>query len=330
MRTFLCLAFWLISVSPVSAETKTLNGVVAVYAQVGTTWWNQWDHFRTNAEANPSVKLDYHIQGELGSEQQLIAGLRRNRVHVAGISQGLTTLVPEIGVMAIPFLFDSVDEAAFTLDNYLAIPFSDALAEKGLTVLRFTEASWTILYTTKHPVLIPSDLSGLTIRIAPNVIQKAFMESLGTDYALVQLGELIAGLETGLIHGGLANVVWVDNFMRDVVHHVTKWNAVYGYGAVLVATDWLQNATPTQQSAIHKAFLPTETARQQTRIDIKRILSHPAPTMQFHTLSKDQIAQWRRASQGAKNRILEAMGPTGAEFFDLVIEGKRAYAENLR
>jgi len=330
MRTSLCVALFLISVFPISAETKTLNGVVAVYAQVGTTWWNQWNHFRTNAEADPSIRLDYHIQGELGSEQQLIAGLRRNRVHVAGISQGLTTLVPEIGVMAIPFLFDSVDEAAFVLDNYLADPFSDSLADKGVTVLRFTEASWTILYTANQPVLAPKDLSGLTIRIAPNVIQKAFMESLGTDYALVQLGELIAGLETGLIHGGLANVVWVDNFMRDVVHHVTQWNAVYGYGAVLVATDWLHNATPAQQSTIRSAFLPTETARQQTRSDIKRILSDPAPTMQFHALSKDQIVQWRQASAGAKDRILEAIGPTGADFFDLIIEGKRAYTENSK
>ncbi len=210
--------------APMSANTQPLQGKVGVYSLPDSVWWDQWIEFQSNIMAQPDdCEFEWYLLGELGSEQPLITGARRNRIQIISISsQGMTSLVPEMGVMLAPHMFESAEETDFVLDNYLAEPIGALFRNLGLEIIQFTEVGWMVLYTVDKPVLEPTDLTGLTIRISPTIILQSFVESLGANYAVIELGELIPGLQTGLVNGGLTNVVFVHNALEGQVCCVTR------------------------------------------------------------------------------------------------------------
>ena len=73
------------------------------------------------------------VYGQLGSEENLVSGLRRN-IQFANLSAIIvSTLVPETALL-MPYLFDSPEEADL-YDNYLTPIFTEMLNQKGLKFL---------------------------------------------------------------------------------------------------------------------------------------------------------------------------------------------------
>ena len=92
IRTLLIFAV-ILGFAPAQAEP--LTGKVGVYSFPDSVWWEQWMGFQSRIEANPEFDLEWYLRGELGSEQQLITGARRNRIQVISVSsQGMTSLIP--------------------------------------------------------------------------------------------------------------------------------------------------------------------------------------------------------------------------------------------
>ena len=68
------------------------------------------------AQGLPEMETKMLIHGQLGSEENLVSGLRRNRVQFANLSAIIvSTLVSEAALLYAPYLFDSAEEADFVL-----------------------------------------------------------------------------------------------------------------------------------------------------------------------------------------------------------------------
>ena len=285
--------------------------------------------FKSNIESKPDdFNFEWYMLGELGSEQQLITGARRNRIQIVSISsQGMTSLVPEMGVMLAPNMFETAEEADFVLDNYLTKPISNLFRDLGLEVVQFTEVGWMVLYTVDKPVLEPRDLRRLTIRISPTIILQSFVESLGVDYAVIELGELIPGLQTGLVNGGLTNVVFVHNALDGQICCVTRLRNMLEIGVNLANTRWLSGATPQQQEFIRNAYTDLPRMRRSVRSYVEDVVAQ-AETKghQYFDLNPEQRERWKKASGSALQRILDDTGTEGARLYQLILEGKAAYA----
>lgn len=284
--------------------------------------------FQSNIEANPDFDMEWYLRGELGSEQQLITGARRNRIQVISISsQGMTSLVPEMGVMLAPYIFDSIEEADFVLDNYLSKPISKMFAELGLEAIQFTDVGWGVLYTVEKPVLEPTDLAGMTIRISPSIILQSFVESVGSDYAALELGELIPGLQTGLIQGGLTNIVFVHNALDGQVCCVTRLKAMYEMGVNFANKRWFDSATEDQKASLIDAYVDLKTMRKNVRSYVEDVVAEgEAKGITYLDLTPEQRGRWKSASESGLQRILDDTGSEGAHLYDLLLEGKAAFA----
>ena len=285
--------------------------------------------FQSNIESKPEdFNFEWYMLGELGSEQQLITGARRNRIQIISISsQGMTSLVPEMGVMLAPNIFETAEEADFVLDNYLTDPIRNLFRDLGLEVIQFTEVGWMVLYTVDKPVLEPIDLRGLTIRISPTIILQSFVVSLRVDYAVIELGELIPGLQTGLVNGGLTNVVFVHNALDGQICCVTRLKNMLEIGVNLANTRWLSGATPQQQEHIRNAYTDLPRMRRSVRSYVEDVVSQgDTKGHQYFDLNSEQRERWKKASSGALQRILDDTGTEGARLYQLILEGKAAYA----
>lgn len=319
------LVWW---AGPSAALAQPLEGKVGVYSFPDSEWWEQWMRFQANIKADPQFDFEWYLNGELGSEQQLITGARRNRIQIISISsQGMTSLVPEIGVLMSPYIFDSLDEADFVLDNYLTGPISDLFRAQGLEPLVFNEVGWQVLYSVNEPVIVPADLSGKTIRISPSIILQSFVESIGADYAALELGDLIPGLQTGVVNGGLTNVVFVHNALDGQVCCVTRLQGIYETGVIFAAKRWFDRATDAQQDAMVAAYDSLAMQRPRVRAYVDSVIAESQDRgVRYINLTPEQRRLWKEASAGALRRILDSTGAEGARLYDLVQEGKAAFA----
>ena len=331
MRTILLLlvcAIWM----PLLAIAEPLKGKVGVYSFPDSVWWDQWMEFQSNIQAQPEdFEFEWYLLGELGSEQQLITGARRNRIQIISISsQGMTSLVPEMGVMLAPHMFDSAEETDFVLDNYLAEPIGALFRNLGLEIIQFTEVGWMVLYSVDKPVLEPTDLTGLTVRISPTIILQSFVESLGADYAVIELGELIPGLQTGLVNGGLTNVVFIHNALEGQVCCVTRLRNMREIGVNLANRRWLDGATPQQDQDLKDAYTELSRMRRNVRAYVEDVVAQgESKGHRYIDLTPEQRERWKQASSSALQRILNDTGVEGARMYQLILEGKAAYARQV-
>lgn len=325
LSTLITVIVGLLSVVPAAADP--LKGKVAVYSFPDSVWWDQWMSFQSKIDSNPDFDLEWYLRGELGSEQQLITGARRNRIQIVSVSsQGMTSLVPEMGVLLAPYVFDSIEEADFVLDNYLAEPIRQFFSELDLEVLHFTDVGWTVLYTVDQPVLVPSDLNGMTLRISPSIILQSFVEAVGADYAVLELGELVPGLQTGMVQGGLSNIVFVHNALNGQVCCATRLKGMYEMGANFANKRWLASATDAQKAALIESYDQLDVSRPNVRAYVEGVVKQgEANGMSYFDLTEDQRKLWKDASASGLQRILDDTGADGARLYDLLLEGKAAF-----
>ena len=84
------------------ALTQEAQGRVGAFSLPNSPWDIQWTRFREAVEAS-GLTLEYFIRGEVGSEEAMLAALKRNRLQVGGTSlQGIASLIPEINVAMSP------------------------------------------------------------------------------------------------------------------------------------------------------------------------------------------------------------------------------------
>ena len=330
MRAMRFVLLFLASLMAVPASADdVLSGRLGVFTFPDSEWWDQWMRFQARIEANPEIELEFFMGGELGSEQTLLTGARRNRIQVISVSgQGIASVVPAFSVVMTPFLFDSYEEADFVFDTYLSEPVRELLEDQGLVVLRWVETGWTIIYSKEKPIQRPEDMRGLTFRVAPNIFGEAFMRSLNADFAALDLADLVPGLQTGLLDGGITNVTFVSKQLQGMVTQVTQTNHTYETGAILAAKRWFDSATPSQQQGLLDAYDSLESLRTGTRSYVDSLIQQgPDLGLTYTRLSAEDRAVWETEAEEALDIILEVAGPDGQRLWDLIQEGKRAYAE---
>lgn len=311
---------------PASAQ-DIARGKVTALAQVNSPWDRHWDYFKVRINAAPDVEMEYYIRGEIGTEEQMLTAIRRNRVQIGGITMwGLAGIIPEAAVPMIPFLFDSDVEVDFVFDNYLQPVFAELLAERGLVFLDWSEVGWSNLYADK-PVLTPDDAAGLKLRGSPNFAAQAFLQSVGADSIPLGTSDIGPALQTGLVDGGLSSMVFFYYALSDFASHVTETHQSFDQGILMANKRWWDTLTGAQQATIREAFFPIEDARTDVRELIKTLKSDLISRgIALHALSPDQRAAWVRATAPSHQIILDEIGGRAAEVYATLQEGKRAFA----
>lgn len=317
------------SALPLHAE-DIARGKVTALAQVDSPWDRHWDYFKAKIDEAPDVEMEYFIRGEVGTEEQMLTALRRNRIQIGGITMwGLAGIIPEAAVPMIPFLFDSEAEVDFVFDNYLQPLFTEYLAERGLVFLEWSEVGWSNLYASK-PVLNPTDAKGLKLRGSPNFAAQAFLQSVGADSIPLGTADIAPALQTGLVDGGLSSMVFFYYALSDFATDVTETHQSFDQGIQMANKQWWDSLTDGQRESIEGAFFPIAPAREDVRTLIKDLKSDLASRgLTLHTLTPEQRARWVTATLPAHRAILDEIGGRAETVYAAILKGKKEFAGNM-
>ena len=328
LYTIVCLMLLVLSCDS-STESDVIGMTVAGTAIPNTVGEAHFLNFKTavDAQSQGTLKLKMLVHGQLGSEENLVSGLRRNRVHFANLSAIITsTLIPETALLYAPYLFDNEEEADFVYDNYLTQIFTELLAAKGLQFISWSEIGFHNVYG-KEPILLPEHAKGKRYRVSASLSSRYFAEAIGADVIPMGYAEIVQSLQTGLIEAGDNSVsLYAKRGIDQEAPHYTLTQHSLGMSIMVARKIWWDQLTPRQQQIIINAWPEAKILRQSLRAEVARDLANAASLgIVVHTLSASDRELWKQATQGQAERLALAIGGQATEVLDLISEGKKQF-----
>ena len=328
LYTIVCLVLLVLSCDS-STESDVIEMTVAGTAIPNTVGEAHFLNFKTavDAQSQGTLKLKMLVHGQLGSEENLVSGLRRNRVHFANLSAIITsTLIPETALLYAPYLFDNEEEADFVYDNYLTQIFTELLAAKGLQFISWSEIGFHNVYG-KEPILLPEHAKGKRYRVSASLSSRYFAEAIGADVIPMGYAEIVQSLQTGLIEAGDNSVaLYAKRGIDQEAPHYTLTQHSLGMSIMVARKIWWDQLTPRQQQIITNAWPEAKILRQSLRAEVARDLANAASLgIVVHTLSASDRELWKQATQGQAERLALAIGGQATEVLDLISEGKKQF-----
>nr|WP_249798097.1 TRAP transporter substrate-binding protein [Bradyrhizobium zhengyangense] len=155
---------------------------------------------------------------QLGEEKETIEQTRAgaidlNRTNVALIGN----FVPAMNVLAMPFLFRSIEHMQKVLDGPIGKEILGSFEPYGFVGLAFYDSGARSIYNSVRPVKSIADLKGLRIRVQQSELMSDMIRALGAEPVELPYGQVLTGLSTHLIDGAENN--WPSFVTTDHYKH---------------------------------------------------------------------------------------------------------------
>jgi tripartite ATP-independent transporter DctP family solute receptor len=217
--------------------------------------------------------VDQRGSGALGSENAVLAATRSGAVDLTVISGGVvSSVVPELGVFDIPFLFRDVAHAKAVAQGPVGAAIAAKFADKGLTLLALGKQGFRNITNSKHPIRSPDDLKGLKIRVIPNDIYLMTFKALGAEVVPMEFPLVYAALKDGRLDGQENPVPTIANSrFYEVQKYLTLSGHFFAPIAFIANRAMFEQLDPSDQAALIAAAKAGAEATWQAQLDAPRL-----------------------------------------------------------
>lgn len=151
-------------------------------------------------KTNGQVEIQVYPNSSLGSNtdsyQQALAGA----AVIGHADPGyMSDYVPDFGIINGPYLVTDPAQYDKILSSDWFKELESKLEDKGLKVLSFNWYFGSRNIISHKPILNPSDLQGMKMRIPPNVMWKETVKAMGATPTELQWSEVYSGLSSGVV-----------------------------------------------------------------------------------------------------------------------------------
>jgi tripartite ATP-independent transporter DctP family solute receptor len=247
------LAGW----TPVGAQTRELTLGNVNPAKHGTSQTSQQFIDKLAELTGGKVKVVHHHSGALGGEREVAQQIQLGTVDFGPITTApLATLVPEMSVFQLPYIFRDYQHVYAALDGSDTIRkyYEAILDKKGFKLLGFIAAGYRGIYG-HHPINSIADVKGKKIRVQEDKILVATFKALGMISTPIAFPEVATSLQTKVIdfaEGGI-NTFYHNKFY-DIVKHVADVRHTHQAVALIMSkASWAKQDAATQKSILEAA-----------------------------------------------------------------------------
>jgi tripartite ATP-independent transporter DctP family solute receptor len=151
-------------------------------------------------------KLRVFHSRQLGEEKETIEQTRvgaidLNRTNVAPLG----SLIPTANVLALPFLFRSVDHLHSVLDGPIGEEILTSFEPYGFIGLTYYDSGARSIYNSVRPIMTIADMQGMKIRVQQSDLMADMVKALGALPIELPYGQVETGLTTHLVDGAENN-----------------------------------------------------------------------------------------------------------------------------
>jgi tripartite ATP-independent transporter DctP family solute receptor len=143
---------------------------------------------------------------QLGEEKETIEQTRAGAIDLNRTNGALIgNLVPAMNVLAMPFLFRSIEHLQKVLDGPIGDEILNSFEPYGFVGLTFYDSGARSIYNSVRPVHTLADIKGMRLRVQQSELMSDMVRALGAEPVELPYGQVITGLATKLIDGAENN-----------------------------------------------------------------------------------------------------------------------------
>ena len=308
------------SLAPAVFAQETVVLRTGAFAPPNSLFAAYWQKFKDNIERDTKGSVKVELNTNDPNEANLLSNVRRGRVDCVGASlQGISTILPEVAVLQLPYLFTSFKEVDAAYDKGLTDNYRKLFATKGVAMLEFVEVGFTHMYGTA-PIKSPADIKGQKLRATQSRASQAWVKNSGAEAVVLPISEAVPGLQTGLIKGGESGVIVYSAFIAKSAPHYTLTGHAFDSGAILCNKEWFDKLKPEQQAAVQKGWNAREQAQAARSSNDKFIGEAASKGITIYKPTPAEMAQWQAAGKKAADEMLAGMGPEGLKIRDEILK----------
>ncbi|HZA50933.1 MAG TPA: TRAP transporter substrate-binding protein [Myxococcaceae bacterium] len=226
---------------------------------------------RANQELKGKVDVKVFHSSQLGSDEQMLKGVRVASPEMFLPSTVMSTVEPRFGVFEMPYLITSREHMKKVADTKAV---QDALFKglpgKGMRVLAVWENGFRHITNNSRPIAKPDDLKGIKLRVPSGVWRVRMFQAYGANPTPMAFGELYSALQAGVMDGQenpLAQI-WSGR-LHEVQKHLSLSGHVYTPAYLIIGEDtWKKLPADVQKGLTRIASQMGEFARSEgARLD---------------------------------------------------------------
>jgi TRAP-type transport system periplasmic protein len=328
------LAFSLIALgaglpATASAEKPKHTMKMATVAPARTPWADLLKRYKKGVAkaSNKAVKLRVYLGGVKGDEGSIVRQVFKGTLQAGGVSTGaMATLVPEMDILEMPYLFETADEADRILDGP-ARPIVDELLEaKGFKLLMYSENGYRSFGTKKGCVKSPADLKAVKMRSQESPVHVEMYRALGASPVTISVGEVMSSLQTGVVDG-------FDNtplFTQAVSWHqgvkfFTLTEHIYQPALIVANKDWFDALPADIQASIIDPGKKLEKKGRKAVRALGPLLVENLRKLGLTVceLTPDEKKKFQEVARGSWEARLKNASPLGKKLFETIQAAKK-------
>ena len=204
------------------------------------------------------IKIAHHHSGTLGGEREVAQQIQLGAVDFGPITTApLSTLVPEMSVFQLPYIFRDYDHVFKALDgsDTLYAYYDAVLDKKGLKLIGFIAAGYRGIYG--HGAINSlADVKGKKVRVQEDKILVATFKALGMISTPIAFPEVATALQTRVIDYAEGGVnTFYHNKFYDIVKYVADVRHTHQATALIMSKAGWQKQDAAGQKAIMDAWV---------------------------------------------------------------------------
>ncbi|MGM9525836.1 MAG: DctP family TRAP transporter solute-binding subunit [Peptococcaceae bacterium] len=243
-------------------ETNADASAEPVVLKLATTV-NEQDSFQIAAEkfaelvaerTDGAYTIEIHPNGELGDESDMLSSMAAGELDMGIVTSGpFVNYAPEMGVLDMPFLFGSNEEAYAVLDGEVGQELLGTLENANLKGLAYAERGFRNLTNSVRPVTNVADMQGLKLRVMENEVYAKTFAALGANATPMAWQETLTALQNGTIEGqeNPVNVICSYTLWESNQKYATLTRHSYSTAIITMSLDKF-NALPEDVQTIFK------------------------------------------------------------------------------
>jgi C4-dicarboxylate-binding protein DctP len=271
--------------------------------------------FKELAEKKLPGKVEVQVfpSSQLFGDAKEIEALLLGDVHIIAPSLSkFDRYTKKLQVFDLPFLFDDLEAVDRFQKSSAGTALLDSLKSKGMKGLAYWHNGMKQFSSNRPKLQVPADVKGLKFRIQASDVLEAQFRAVGANPQKMAFSEVYQALQTGVVDG--QENTW-SNIYSQKYHEVQKTIALTNQGVIdyMVITNakWWERLPADVRKGLEEAMAEATLYANKLAYDLDerdRKLIEEAGKAKVAKLSKDDIAQWRKAMAPVWKRFEAGIG----------------------
>jgi len=261
--------------------------------------------------SNGRIQVDTYPIMQLGGEQENVQDVATGSIETAIVYTGnFKPFAPSVGVLMLPYIFTSNEEAWNGMDSILDELNEKVIAESGTRILGYFDRGFRYLTNSKKPVRTIDDLKGLKIRVSQVDVTIETFRAWGIEPIPMAWDEVPTALQQRVIDGQENPYATIDSHkFYETQDYVTEIHYMIWTGPLIINNALYESMPADLQDALDRAGKEAaEYGRQiaqQEEVKSKKLVEEKGMTLLGPPVDEEV---WQEKAQSVWPKFYEAVG----------------------